>query len=83
MMSWNYKITSETIWTSFDYGTVEADTLGEAIQKARNEVQSNLDKLNAALKFEDTAGIIVEMDLSQIEVSPANTITEDISIDQN
>ena len=33
-MIWNYKLTTNTIWLSFDYGQVEASTEDEARQLA-------------------------------------------------
>lgn len=30
-MIWNYSLTTNTIWTSFDYGEVETDTLTTTI----------------------------------------------------
>jgi predicted RNA-binding protein Jag len=69
-MKWNYKLTTNTIWASFDFGEVEADTREEAIFKAKSELQLRLNIINHALTCNlNTKGIIIGMDLSQIEVS--------------
>ena len=52
-MKWTYNVSTNTIWTSIDYGQVEADTLGEAIDKAKEQITKDLDNLNAALKLCD------------------------------
>jgi len=33
-MIWNYKLTTNTIWLSFDYGKVVANSIEEAREKA-------------------------------------------------
>lgn len=68
-MIWEYNNSTSTIWTSFDFGEVEADTKEEALQKAKDKLEYDLGKCNDALKNCDTTnGFKIEMDLSQIEV---------------
>lgn len=68
-MIWEYNNSTNTIWTSFDFGEVEADTKEEALQKAKDKLEYDLEKCNDALKNCDiTNGFKIEMDLSQIEV---------------
>jgi hypothetical protein len=71
-MKWNYNCSTHTIWTSFDYGDVEAETREEAIEKAKEKITNDLSKVNNALENCDiTKGYKVEMDLSQISVEVA------------
>jgi hypothetical protein len=68
-MKWNYSLTTNTIWISFDYGEVIADTEQEAREKAIKEIKSNLDKVNTTLKnSKETVGFVIDMDFSQVEV---------------
>ncbi len=69
-MIWEYNNSTERIWTSFDYGTVEADTYEEAVQKAKKQIEYDLKKANDALAHCDiTDGFIIEMNLDQIEIT--------------
>lgn len=75
-MLWNYKLTTSTIWLSFDEGQVEADTLEEATAEATRILKYNLDKVNDILNSCDpTIGISVDMDFSQLEVELVNEST--------
>lgn len=68
-MKWNYSLTTNTIWISFDYGEVIADTEQEAREKAIKKIKSNLDKVNTTLKnSKETVGFVIDMDFSQVEV---------------
>jgi len=70
-MTWQYMLTTNTIWASFDFGTVEADTREEAEVKAKEEVKYNLDKCNEVLSAsENTKGFTISVDLEQIELIP-------------
>ena len=81
-MIWEYTVSTNTIWTSFDFGEVEADTLGEAIQKAKDEVKSKLDKVNIAISQCDiTYGMTIDINLDNIEVSPKKTPRYDHAMD--
>lgn len=64
-MIWKYQLTTNTIWTSFDYGEVEADTREEAYEKALIELKSNLCKAN---EFLDSTRFTIDMDFSQLEI---------------
>lgn len=70
-MTWKYQLTTNTIWTSFDYGEVEADLIEEAREKAIKEIEYNLKKVNDALNHcQITEDFTIEMDFSQIEIEP-------------
>lgn len=66
---WEYSLTTNTIWTSFDHGTVRAKTIEEAMVLATNEIKYNLDKVNHVLASADvTRGFKVDMDFTQLEL---------------
>lgn len=67
-MTWTYNNPTNTIWTSFDYGEVEADSYEEATVKAMIQVKQDLRKVNDALD-RMTSSFSIEMDLSQLEVT--------------
>tara|TARA_R110000851_G_scaffold28466_2_gene79314 strand:+ start:2914 stop:3135 length:222 start_codon:yes stop_codon:yes gene_type:complete len=72
-MKWYYNVSTNTIWTSIDYGEVEADTYDEAIDKAKEKITNDLDNINAALKHcDNTKNMDVGIDLSQLIVKPVN-----------
>jgi hypothetical protein len=72
-MKWKYMLTTPTIWASFDFGEVEADTEAQAIAKALTELKTNLDKVNGVLdSSETTRGFTVSMDFSQLEIAKIN-----------
>jgi len=50
MKTWRYSITTNTLWTSFDYGTVEAETHGEATAKAIEILDTQFKLVNDALR---------------------------------
>jgi len=67
---WNYTISTNTIWTSFDYGYVEAQDYETAKILAQAEIKNNFSKANDALKHCDiTDGFKIEYDESQIELT--------------
>ena len=69
MKKYEYFLPSYAMWTSFDYGTVEANSLEEARKKAIEEVKYKLSKVNEVLNTADvTQGYKIEMDLSNLEV---------------
>jgi hypothetical protein len=67
---WEYKLSTNTIWLSFDYGQVTANSEEEAIEKATIELKYHLQKVNDVLQSADvTKGFSIEMDFSQLEVT--------------
>lgn len=69
MKKWNYSVTTSTIWTSFDFGEVEAETYEEALKKAKEQIKYDFDKVNSILASCDpTIGFTIDYDESQIEV---------------
>lgn len=70
MKKWNYTVSTNTIWTSFDFGTVEAETQEQARKKAIEKLKYDFSKVNDALRHSDnTNGFEVYFDESQVEVS--------------
>jgi len=70
---YQYKLTSNTIWTSFDNGFVYADNIEEAIKLAEKELHFNFTKANEIWsKNTDTERFKIEIDLSQLEVTEVN-----------
>ena len=49
MANWSYTVSSNSLWTSFDYGTVEADTYEEAYEKAYTKLKEDFDFVNDCL----------------------------------
>lgn len=69
-----YQLTTNTIWTSFDNGFVYADNIEEARKLAEKELSYNFKKANEILNSCDpTIGFKIEMDLSQIELKEIYT----------
>lgn len=72
-MKWKYSNSTNTIWTSFDYGEVEAETYKEAYEKAVIELKYNLHKVNEVLASADvTSTFTIDMNFEQIEVELLN-----------
>jgi len=72
-MKWNYSNSTHTIWTSFDYGEVEADTIEEAEAKAIAKIQENIQLANEAFKqCEATEHFNIDMNFKDIEITEAN-----------
>ena len=71
-MKWKYSLSTNTIWTSFDYGEVEADTQDEALRLAEIKLTDKLNKINRILGDKSAAHEReqIGMDMSQIEVEP-------------
>jgi hypothetical protein len=78
-MIWDYSLSTNTIWTSFDYGQVEADSYKEACELALKKIKYDVEKANTALKYcEITEGFSIEMDYDQLEVKLADVQPEPI-----
>jgi hypothetical protein len=73
IMTWDYSLSTNTIWTSFDCGHVEADTYEEAKELALKQLKYDVDKANTVFDHCDiTQGFKLEMDYTQLEVTLAN-----------
>jgi len=73
-MKFTYTNSTNTIWTSFDCGEVEANNHHEALIKAEAELQVKLDIVNAALAANpETRGVTIEMNMDNIEVTPVKS----------
>lgn len=64
-MIWNYKLTTNTIWLSFDYGQVVANTMEEAREKAKIRLKNDLAQANDLL---EPIGVRIDLDFTQLEV---------------
>lgn len=70
-MIWNYSLTTNTIWLSFDYGQVIANSIDEAREKAIKQLRYDLDKANHVLASVDvTLSFKIEVDFTQLTVGP-------------
>lgn len=70
MKQYTYKLETPAMWSSFDYGEVEADNIEEAIVKAKEEIKYNFDKVNDVLNYaEITQGFTISYDEAQLEVT--------------
>lgn len=68
-MIFEYSVSTATIWTSFDYGTVEANSIEEAKEKAIEKLKYDFSKVNDVLASADvTQGYSVEFDENSVEV---------------
>jgi hypothetical protein len=69
---WYYRLTTSTIWLSFDHGQVEATSYDEAVRLATEKLKQDLQKANTVLQSCDpTIGFFIDMDFSQLEVIEA------------
>lgn len=69
-MKWEYSVPSNNIWTSFDHGTVEANTYQEAQQKAIEQLKYDVRKCNEVLKSADiTKDFEIEFEFEQVEIT--------------
>lgn len=50
MRTYRYTVSTNSIWTSFDYGSVDAESIEEARRLAIQELKSNFEKANDALR---------------------------------
>jgi hypothetical protein len=67
--TWEYSLTTATIWASFDYGTVEAMTYDEAKEIAIAEIKKKLNDVNTVLSENNsTFSSVISMDFTQIEL---------------
>lgn len=69
MKTFRYKITTNTIWTSFDYGEVQAENRDDAERIAIERLTEDLELVNQKLsQFATTKHMVINMDLDQIEI---------------
>lgn len=69
MKKFRYSVSTNTIWTSFDYGEVEAENMEKARQKALEQLAYNFQKANDVLDHaEITQGFKVDFDKTQIQI---------------
>jgi hypothetical protein len=66
MKTYNYSLTTNTIWTSFDFGQVQANNAEEARILAEKEIKQKLDEANKELS---KLNISISMDFTQLEIS--------------
>lgn len=67
MKTFEYSVSTNTIWTGFDNGTVEAENLADAKVKAIAELEYNFQKANDAFDHCDiTKGFYIEFDKTQV-----------------
>lgn len=64
---WDYSVSTNTLWASFDYGQVKAKNYAKALEKAKKKLNNDFDKVNDVLTSADvTKGFSVGFDESQI-----------------
>lgn len=69
MKKWGYSLSTNTIWTSFDYGEVKAETAEEARQLAEAELKAKLGRINnVLLNNPETTNEVIEMNFDDIEI---------------
>lgn len=77
MKKYTYSNSTNTIWTSFDYGDVEANSLEEAREKAEEKLKTDLTRANILLK-----GIFtIDMDFKDLEVREIPFVDKFVSFD--
>ena len=70
MKQYTYNLNGTSIWTSFDFGEVEAENFEEAIKKAKAKIQEDFDRVNLALAHcDNTLGMRVDFDPDQLELT--------------
>lgn len=66
MKKYQYSVSTNTIWTSFDFGEVEADNYEDARTLAIEKLKADFRKANDALA---TIGLDVQFAEDQVEVT--------------
>ena len=70
MKTYSYSVSTNTIWTSFDYGEVQAENAEEAIKKAIEKLTYDFNKVNDVLNSADvTIGYSVHFNEKNVEVT--------------
>lgn len=69
MKKYEYFLPTYVIGVNFTFGKVEANSLEEAKQKAKEEIGYKLNKVNEVLNTADvTQGYKIKMDLTNLEI---------------
>ena len=69
MKKWRYSVSSNSIWASWDYGEVEAETYEEARKKAIQKLTQDFEKVNIILAIGGgTEGFSIDCDFHGVEV---------------
>lgn len=69
MKRYSYSLTTNSIWTSFDFGEIEASNLNEAKEKAIEQITYDFNKANEVLDSADvTAGFKIEINIDNLIV---------------
>lgn len=69
-MKYNYSVSTNTLWASFDFGHVEADSIEEARDKAIEKLEYDFSKANTVLDQADiTKGFTIEFDINSVVVT--------------
>lgn len=69
MKPYRYFLPASAMWATFDCGIVKADNEQEALEKAKERLKYDLDKVNHVLDSADvTAGFVLEIDVNTVEV---------------
>jgi len=67
---YDYSVSSESIWASFDHGTVEAYDIDEAKELALIELNEAFEKVTLALNYAgNTLGFTIEFSKDNIQVT--------------
>lgn len=69
MRYWRYSVSTNTLWASFDFGTVSAETLNEARNKAIEKLTYDFSKVNDALSHcDNTQGFTIDFNKDSVEL---------------
>ena len=70
MKSYNYSVSTNTIWTSFDFGEVEAENIEDAKNLAIEKLKYDFKKANDAFEHCDiTKGFSIIFDDTQVQIT--------------
>lgn len=69
MKPYRYFLPTAAMWGTFDCGIVKANNEQEALEKAKERLKYDFDKVNEVLASADvTAGFVLEFDVNTVEV---------------
>ena len=70
MKKYRYSVSTNTIWTSFDYGEVEAENIDDARTLAIEKLKNDFKKANDVFDHCDiTKGFTINFDEKQVEIN--------------